>query len=628
MAKQGKGPGGNGPGGSGPGGNGPGGNGPGGKGPGGSGPGGNGPGGKGPGGNGPGWIGAIKAAAGFLAGEPQKKHVPHLIAYFSAISALELAAYATGNGAVAAVASRIWIAGGALCLAGILRSFARAVKRDIASKNFLPLIGVAGIAVALLFICGKVGLADVSPEASLQAAAGLDAFKEPGWNYVGTAFLGYPCRQYLLVAIPALLFGRSIATLHLGFAVPFVLGLLCMYGGLRRWTDRKGIHASFAAASVAAIFAFRYVTEYYINFEQVILPISLTMALAGLFLNLLCKPSVIDIIGIAWLGCLCVNTYTPAMATMGLLVVFLGLYCAALLGWPGKLPFQVASRNETGKLVAAACSNIALFTAANFLGKRADRLTEIRKDISIIPFAGKLLFETFTDRNATFFGLMLIAVIPYMALSLAYRFKLPHLLATLWVMGVFVTSDLLVGYFTPDSPSLVMNRALVAVPVLVTGISLAAFGIMRKRGAHGGIKVGSALLAFFIAFGAYNYMQPRQSFLYFNYIQPMKFMLADLQETARAGGRSPTDRFSFVLDTGNSLMTNPINYFSFLYPNADVYMVADGEYPQEMDPALPVVIYSEREESLAAMGRYGDVETVHYVNGRYKTEGIWYKVYN
>ena len=569
-----------------------------------------------------------KATARFILDEPQKKHLPYLIAYFSAISILELVAYNTGPGIAASIASRIWLAGGAICMAGVLLSFARAVKRDIAKKNILPLIGVLGIIIALFFICGRVDLGDVSPEASLQAAAGLNSYSAPSWGYTGIAFIGYPSRQYTLIAIPALLFGRSIATLRLGFGIPFILGILSMYGGMRRWTDRKGINGAYAAVTVASLFAFRYVTEYYMNFEQVYLPISLTMIMIGFFLNLLCKPSVIDIVGIAWVGCLCVNAYTPAVASAGLLAVFLGMLSIALLVWPDKLPFQTKSRVESGKLLAAATATIIIFTIACFMGPRSDRITRLQQDISILPQAGMTIFEAFTDRKAVFFGPMLVLVIPYLVLSLAFRFKLSHFLVSLWVLGVFAISNILSGYYTGQGVIFVLHRALATVPILVTGISIAVFGIMRKRGIHGNHFAGVALLAAFLVFGVYNYRQPRQSFRYFDYIQPMKYMLSDMQDTTKEYGRSSLDRFSFVLDTGNPLMTNPRDYFAFFYPNADVYLAADGAYPQDMDPSLPVVIYCDRDEGLAAMLPYGDIEIVRYKNKRYNSEGIWYKVYN
>ena len=55
------------------------------------------------------------------------------------------------------------------------------------------------------------------------------------WNYTGTAFLGYPNRQYLIAALPAVFLGRSITALHLGFAYPFLIGLVMLFAEIKNW---------------------------------------------------------------------------------------------------------------------------------------------------------------------------------------------------------------------------------------------------------------------------------------------------------------------------------------------------------------------------------------------------------
>ena len=72
-----------------------------------------------------------------------------------------------------------------------------------------------------------------------------------------------------------------------------------------------------------SLLCFPFITEYYQNFEQAIIPVSLTMLAIGLYLKLLIHNDIKLYIAIAWTGCLMADSYTPVLASMGLLIVFI-----------------------------------------------------------------------------------------------------------------------------------------------------------------------------------------------------------------------------------------------------------------------------------------------------------------
>ncbi|MDE7297659.1 MAG: hypothetical protein K2N94_02375, partial [Lachnospiraceae bacterium] len=261
--------------------------------------------------------------------EPDRAGSRRLLLYFAAISILEILAY-TRQGIFSAAASRIWLLTGIFCLAVFCCQVGGRLAEDIKNRQYIV---PAGFAILILIYCsfiGNIGYADINADAAQQAAAGLDSFSSRDWNYTGVAFLGYANRQYILAALPAALFGRSIATLHLGFACPFLIGLTMLFLELRSWLKREGLNEALALIPVYALMAFRFIPEYFLNFEQAITPVALTMMGIALFMQLYRAPSVLGFLCLSWVGCLFCDSYTPVIASLGLLLCFLALYMIEL----------------------------------------------------------------------------------------------------------------------------------------------------------------------------------------------------------------------------------------------------------------------------------------------------------
>lgn len=180
--------------------------------------------------------------------------------------------------------------------------------------------------VFLFSFIGNVKYGDINADAAQQLSAGLYSFSVADWNYTEEAFLGYSNRQYLLGAIPAFFFGRSILTLYLGFAGLFLLGWTMLYFEFQVWLKKYGVNETIALIPCYSILGFQFITEYYLNFEQAITPVALTMIGIALYMRLCRRIDVITMISLTWVGGFYCDSYTPVVASLGLLFCFLGLY--------------------------------------------------------------------------------------------------------------------------------------------------------------------------------------------------------------------------------------------------------------------------------------------------------------
>lgn len=211
-----------------------------------------------------------------------KKSAIVLISYFVIISLLEIAAYRFG-GFVSVAASRIWLGTGIILFIIFLFHLAKTTVNDIKNKNWICLGGILVLIGMYFYFIGNTGYSDINPDAAQQMASGLDAFSQSDWNYTGTAFLSYPCRQYVLNAIPSLIFGRSIFSFHLGFGYFFITGIVLLFLELRSWLRKMEMNENYALLPLYCIAVFRFIPEYYMDFEQAITPVALTMIAAALF---------------------------------------------------------------------------------------------------------------------------------------------------------------------------------------------------------------------------------------------------------------------------------------------------------------------------------------------------------
>ena len=376
---------------------------------------------------------------------------------------------------------------------------------DLKQKRYVLLVGFLWLICFLFYYIGNIGYADINPDATQQLGAGLDSFHVVDWNYTGLAFLGYANRQYVLGAIPALLFGRSVFTLHLGFAGLFIIGLSMMYFEFREWLKMNEVEETLALLPCYAI---------------------------------------------TWVGCFYSNSYTPAIASLGLLICFMILYAVDIyrknvtITTVKKTWAEYKSSFVKMELLGASAITMVCFFVATLLGKREDRLTSVREDMNLIVLlldAGK---DFFTDKNAVFFGVFLGIVLLYMLFAFTFRLKFYDFVIAGWVLVVVLFANLLVGYTTSYEKSWILQRNMIVIPVLVTGIFLSMVRILRANQLQFRNRCLIVLLLFFGLLGVNHFGKEHQSFTYFRYIQSMKFMITCAEIVLDENGISDEDEFN------------------------------------------------------------------------------------
>ena len=540
-----------------------------------------------------------------------------LLAYIMLLVVLEVLAYMVG-GIFAVVESRIWLLGGLCCYTVIIFYFFQIMFSDAKKKDIISVGGLLVLIVFLGYFVGNVNYSDVNPDATQQMAAGISSFQQHDWNFTGSAFLGYPNRQYIIAAIPALVFGRSIFTLHLGFAIPFFVGIIMMYLGLREWCKGSGASDKIALIAVYGMLAFRFVAEYFMNFEQAITPISLTMIAVGLFLKFIKDLSCIDLMLMVWLGTFCAGSYTPVLASMGLLLVFLVLFAWDMYKKGNEKYAGVEAPMEVVKSIAYAVIGIVIVTFIILTYTKALKLEQTREEISLFLYCFQCVRDFFFDKDAVFFGCVGLIVLVYMIFAVTFRLKLHDFIIALWVLAVVILANYMTGYTTYQK-AWILQRTLIIVPVLIAAITISLIPYLKNFKS----KTASVFLVVSLGLvGGYNFQQTHQSFTYFNYVYPMKYMLHTTTEIVQQEGLNVEDEFNLILYTDNYLQTNLENYTRFLYPNAHTYAGACGELLTEEDSSLPTIVLADQ---LSVEEKYSsDFEEYTYFEQRYKTDVTWY----
>lgn len=564
------------------------------------------------------------------------KNAVLLSAFFLFFAVLELAAYHKG-GIFSIVAAHLWLAEAMLCLFFFCFAAGKTLLADIRSRRlFLPLFYL----LLLALFCSKIGClaySDISFEATLQIAAGLDSFELPDFNYTGVAFLDYANRQYIINALPAVLFGRSIFTLHLGFALPFLLGMTLLFLELRAWLKLWGLKEEYALLPLFSLPVFPYITEYFMNFEQTLNPVSYTLLGLALLLRFYRKTDPAGVIALAFVGGMCCNSYTPVLAFFGFLLVFLFLWAIWLLylkhrtfGLPFAPDTQVPpcfcspfSPDRRLLLCFSLLFRLCCYFAATLVTRQKDMITTPKSNLSLLRSTVLSWFDFFTDRYALFFGIWLFPVLLYLLLSLTGRLKLPHFLTAVWMLLTVFFSGALAGYTTYEKAHEI-QRNMLLIPVFATAFFFAAAAFFQKHPLHPPRFLLPLTLFLLLLLGQFNFSREHHSFTYYRYVQPLKYMFACTEELLPGLKLADTDEFNLVLLTDNSLLGNLSDYTAFFCPNAHSFTAAPGELPDGVDFSLPTLIFCESNNFPDDW--MADIAEASFENTRYHTTVTWYYV--
>lgn len=347
-----------------------------------------------------------------------------------------------------------WLALAAWAGAGLVRTVRDVVVRR---TSYLTLAAAALVVVTVFAHVGDP--CSLHHESTQELAQALSQWRDtPDRGFLGTALFGYPSRQFIVPALPSLLLGRSLFSLHLGFAACllitltiFARGLLDRFGG-----ERDG---DLLAATVLTLIPHLYFFNHFMSFfEQSILPFLFGLAVVGIALSIGDRSTR----GLPWLlgiaSLMLVHCYTPALALFGLVEAALVLLALSRppAGWGGRAtPLLIAA---FGALSFAASlryrGDLILFGDKSVGELWADLELAIRH-VLVVPLGADNLVSNF----------LLFAVVLTVAAGLAFAAGWRGFAVAAWVCGVFVASIVSQGFCFYAIPMRV-HRTLVAFPVL------------------------------------------------------------------------------------------------------------------------------------------------------------------
>lgn len=536
-----------------------------------------------------------------------------LVSYFLFLTVLELLAYLSG-GIFSVLAARIWLVTALFCFLLFLITVLQTAFSDLRNQRFLLFFGYLLLLLPFLLRIGDLGYSDVSFESTQQLAAGLDSFTAKDFNYTGVAFLDYANRQYVLNALPALLFGRSIFTLHLGFALPFLVGVTLWFLELRAWLRHLSLREDFALLPLYALPVFPYITEYFMNFEQTLNPVSYTLLGLALLLRFYRKQDAAGFISLSFVGGMCCNSYTPVLAFFGFLLVFLGLYG---IRKPWKL-------RKTG-LCFALIFQLCCYFAATLVTRQKDMITTVNPEPSVLKAIFSSWLDFFLDREALFWGIWLFVLLAYLLFALLGTLGFFHFLVAGWMLLTAFFSSHLAGYTTYEKAHEIQRNMLI-IPVFVTAVFFASVRFFKKHPVRPPKILLPASLILLLLLGQYNFCREHHSFTYYRHVQPMKYMLAYTEELLEKQGIRDIEEFNLILLTDNRLLSNLSDYTAFFYPETHPYVFAVHEFPDtlptDIDTSLPTFLLCETEDFPKAMT--GTLSNQSFENKRYNTTIAWY----
>ena len=547
--------------------------------------------------------------------------------YLVLISVLEILAYAR-KGPFSYIASRIWLFTG-MILFGIFLGKAILYLMDDVELHRWDILVCFSVFLLLFVVCiGNIRISDINPDSAAQLTAGLNAFREKDLNYTGTGFLGYPNRQFVLAALPSCLFGRSIAAFHLGFGLLFILGLLSLFFELRKWLVLYACDEKTALLPMCAFLVFPFITEYYRNFEQAITPAALTMLGISLYLQWIRTRDLVTVIPLSWVGCLYADSYTPVLASLGLLLAFLFLHGIGY--WD-----RTADKEKDQEIIPRSSLltrcfsflltlNMAAFFGATLLRERNDRINVLKEGFNFSEDVLKTWVDFFTDKHVRFLGFFAGAVLIYMIFALTFRLGFHHLVIAVWVLGVVVMSNILVGY-TAYQKSWIMQRNMIVIPVLITAVFFSCMTWASSFHIRIGKPAFYVLYITGIVIGMLHFGQQHESFQYFRYIQPMKYLISYIESSLKENQLSCKDEFSLVIFTDNQLQSNIQDYANYFFPNASCVSRSTQERNDFVsDPTGRLCLcFSELPYEARYQNAIYEEETFH--NYIYHTDHIWYR---
>jgi len=370
---------------------------------------------------------------------------------------LELGAYFT-HGVIPVIASRAWAFMGIAYFAATAILIVSALLSDLGKRKFVFALLVIGLGIMVFYGLGNIYHLQINYESAQQLVSFLkDNIHKPDWGYTeGASFLGYPARQFIIVAIPSLLFWHEVFWLQFGYAILFYSGALCFFLGVRHYFSIKQHGELWALFTVFCCFTFPYLIRYLYIMEQTILPIVFVMHALGWFLLSLERLTAVRALIVAWISGLLGTSYTPALAAWILFQIFFLL-----------LVLRAARHGRRAQIVlwVSVWAYTLTFGLCSFV---------TRIDVRMTPVPGHAAQSLLTGLKTFFLGrpieymspVLAIPVAVFFLLALTGRLGLVKWITGGWLLAVVYFSVTAAGYAQHD-PVYTLYRSILLIPVMM-----------------------------------------------------------------------------------------------------------------------------------------------------------------
>jgi len=167
---------------------------------------------------------------------------------------------------------------------------------------------------------------NISYETTQEAACLLGFINESGdKGFQQSCFLGYPARQYLMLALPTIFLKPSLTSLNIGGSLYFLAAQLFWGVGLYKFFKQKSNYSSFfSALSLVFLLHFFYFNHFLFHcFEQSQFPLSLSMAFWGIYLWKISDSQNWHLPLLGLLLLFIIQSYTPSLAFFFLAILLL-----------------------------------------------------------------------------------------------------------------------------------------------------------------------------------------------------------------------------------------------------------------------------------------------------------------
>ena len=305
-------------------------------------------------------------------------------------------------------------------------------------------------------------LRSLSGETTIAVSCVLDQLSQRAdWGFVSNCFLGYPSRQYLIQAVPTLLFGRNQLSLNFGAVLYFLPGLFIFAHGLRTTLKPHRYRDQITALALISLFHFHFVNHFLFNqFEQSIFPLSLGLALCGTALKFIHSRNSSSLILAGVVLQHLIFAYTPSLALVGLGLTAMIFW----LGWQAALKKLKLRQLAAGTLIVIS-SGINLYLSLQI---RSDLKISRGTNFNYLPELLQAAQHLATGQEGIAFAspwltpVLLVVIVVGLTTWLGWE----RLMLVLWLLAALAAAAVSHGYCVYGL-DFRLHRGLVVVPVFL-----------------------------------------------------------------------------------------------------------------------------------------------------------------